>query len=667
MRALLGTFAWSVAAVVSTMSTVAYADLRVAPWIGSHMVVQEGRAVRLSGTDTPGVPIRAALGAGSATTRADSAGHWFVTVPAVPAGGPYVLRIEGSNRVTFSDVWSGEVWIASGQSNMELSLSRSRSGKDASADGCPGLRLFTVAHKTAQAPADGVEGNWETCAPAAADGFSAVAFYFGRELHRALGVPVGIIQTTWGGTTAEAWTPREALLAEPSLKPMVDAVDQARSDPNRQAELARKLAEWESKNFYKDTGNAGEAMGFARPGGGGPGWSNMDLPQFWENAGLLIDGAVWFRREVVLPPEWAGRDLALSLGAIDDFDVTYWNGERVGSIGAETPQYWEAPRRYTVPGRLAKAGRNFIAVRVFDHAGSGGFAGTRAQMSVGLAPDGEPKLSLVGPWSYKVERRLDPASVDYASRPDMMGPDQPTSPSVLWNAMVAPIAGLPIAGTIWYQGESNAGRAAQYRTLFPTMIRAWRAAWHDPTLPFLFVQLPNYESPGAHAVLGEGSWADLRESQAAALREPKTAMAVTTDVGESNNLHPTNKEEVGRRLSLWALRVAYGRDVIASGPVFVAATREGSGMRLRFATGSSGLDTLDAAPPKGFLLAGSDHVWHTADARIDGDSVVVSSGDVANPVAVRYAWANDPQSTLRNQAGLPAAPFRTDSWASTAP
>jgi sialate O-acetylesterase len=657
----------SVGAAILSTAISASADVRVAPWIGNHMVVQEGRPVRLSGTDSPGVPIRAALGAGSATTRTDSAGHWFVSVPAVPAGGPYTLRIDGSNRVTFSDVWSGEVWIASGQSNMELSLARSRGGKDASADGCPGLRLFTVAHKIAQAPADTVEGQWETCDAASADAFAAVAFYFGRDLHRALGVPIGIIQTTWGGTPAESWTPREALLAEPSLKPMVDALDQARRDPNRQSDVARKLAEWEAKNFYKDTGNAGEGMGYARAGGGGNGWSSMDLPELWESAGLNIDGAVWFRREVVVPPEWAGRDLALSLGPVDDFDVTYWNGERVGTTGSETPQYWEVPRRYTVPGRLAKAGRNFVAVRVFDHAGSGGFAGTRAQMSVGLAPDGEPKVSLAGPWSYKIERRLEPVVVDYASRPDAMGPDQPQSPSVLWNAMVAPLAGLPAAGAIWYQGESNAGRAAQYRTLFPTMIRAWRAAWHDPTLPFLFVQLPNWEASVPRPPLGEGSWADLREAQAAALHEPKTAMAVTTDVGESNNLHPTNKAEVGRRLSLWALRVVYGKDVIASGPSFVSATREGASMRVRFAPASSGLDTLDAGPPKGFLIAGADRVWHTADARIEGDAVIVSSGDVPNPVAVRYAWANDPQATLRNQAGLPAAPFRTDTWPSATP
>jgi sialate O-acetylesterase len=647
----------------------AYADLRVPSFVGDHMVVQEGRAVRLAGTDAPGTPIRATLGTGQAATRADGAGHWALSLPSVAAGGPFTLTIEGSNRLTFIDIWSGEVWVASGQSNMELALTRSRGGMEASADGCPGLRLFLVQQKTAAAPQPDVHGSWRACEPATADGFSAVAFYFGRQIHRALGVPVGIIQATWGGTPAEAWTPRAALIAEPLLKPAVDAMDLATHDPTRRAELVRKLADWEAKNFQRDTGNRGEALGFARSGGGGDGWSNMDLPQVWENAGLLIDGAVWFRREVVLPPEWAGRDLALSLGAIDDFDVTYWNGERIGATGAETPEYWSAPRNYTIAGHLAKAGRNFIAVRVFDHYGSGGFAGTRAQMTVGPARRGDATaVSLAGTWSYKIERRLEPAVADFSTRPPIFGPDEPTSPSVLWNAMVAPIAGLPVAGVIWYQGENNVGRAGQYLTLFPTMIRAWRAAWLDPALPFLFVQLPNYDVPGASSPLGQSSWAELREAQATALGVPKTAMAVTLDIGEAANLHPVNKEEVGRRLALWALRVAYGRDVIASGPSFVSATREGaSALRLRFDPASSGLDTADGAPPKGFIVAGDDRAFHRAVARVDGNSVIVSSPDVANPVAVRYGWGNNPEATLRNQAGLPAAPFRTDAWSTSAP
>jgi sialate O-acetylesterase len=661
-----------VAAMVGAPAA-AHAELKVPAWVGAHMVVQQGRPVPLAGTAAPGETVRATLGAAAASTKAGADGRWRLVLPAVPAGGPLTLTIAAASAtLRFDDVRSGEVWLASGQSNMELPLNRSRGGGDATAEGCAGLRLFVVSHAGAAAPASQVDGRWEVCDATNAAAFSAVAFHFGREIHRALGVPVGLVEAAWGGTPAEAWTPRPALAAEPTLLPMLEETDAATRDPARRAAVARALADWEAKSFHQDTGNRGEALGYARPDGGGHGWTKMTIPQVWENAGLAIDGAVWFRREVVLPADWRGQDLALSLGAIDDFDVTYWNGERVGATGTETPQYWSVPRNYKVPGRLVKPGRNLIAVRVFDHYGNGGFAGTAAQMTVvPLAAAADPAIvspvSLAGSWSYKIERRLKPAVVDFSTRPVVAGPDEPTTPTVLWNGMVAPLAGLPLAGVIWYQGESNVGRARQYRTLFPVMIRAWRTAWGDPALPFLFVQLPNYDEPGPRRTLGDSNWAELREAQVAALALPRTAMAVTLDVGEGGDLHPRNKQEVGRRLALSALKVAYGRSAIASGPTFVSAAREGRAMRVRFGALAGGLDTADGASPRGFMLAGADRVWHpAATTRIDGDTVVVSSPDVPEPIAVRYGWGNDPPNTLRNQADLPAAPFRTDDWPAVA-
>ena len=480
------------------------AETRVSGLVGDHMIVQRGRPVRLTGTDVPGQMVRATLAGRSASVKTDAAGRWVVALPALDAGGPFELSIEGSHALAFADVWSGEVWLASGQSNMELPLTRTFGGDQAAAGGCPGIRFFTVPQKTAAAPRTDSDGKWQVCDPALAAGFSAVAFHFGRDIHRALGVPVGLVQAAWGGTPAEAWTPREALVADPSLKPLVDLLDAALHDPQRRAELARALAAWEAKNFHQDTGNRGERLGFAR--GAGAGWAKMEIPQVWENAGLAIDGAVWFRREVTLPESWAGRDLALSLGPLDDFDVTYWNGERIGATGAETPLYYAAPRHYTVPAKLAKAGRNVVAVRVFDHFGSGGFAGTPAQLSVGPADASAAPLPLAGPWLYKIERRLPPAKADWASRPTALGADDPQSATVLWNGMLAPLAaGAPtFAGIIWYQGESNVGRAAQYRTLFPTMIRAWRAALREPALTFLYVQLPNFDDPIAKGAPGRG-------------------------------------------------------------------------------------------------------------------------------------------------------------------
>jgi sialate O-acetylesterase len=641
----------------------AHAETAVSSLVGDHMVVQRGRPVRLAGTDAPGEAIRATLAGRTASAKTGADGRWTVALPALEAGGPFELTVEGSRTLTFSDVWSGEVWLASGQSNMELPLARSLGADDAVAGGCSGLHLFTVAQKTSAAPRSDVEGKWQRCDPTLAAGFSAVAYHFGRQIHRALGVPVGLIQAAWGGTPAEAWTPREALTADPTLKPLCDVLDAVEHDPQRRADLAKALAAWEAKNFHQDTGNRGERMGYAKGGGGG--WTKMEVPQVWENTGLNIDGAVWFRREVTVPDAWAGRALALSLGAIDDFDVTYWNGDRIGATGAETPQYYAAPRHYAVPGRLVKAGRNVLAVRVFDHYGSGGFAGTSAQLSVGPTEPGETPLPLAGSWQYKIERRLPPAKADWSTRPTALGADDPQSATVLWNGMLAPLtapAPLPLAGVIWYQGESNVGRAAQYRTLFPTMIRAWRAAFRAPALPFLYVQLPNFDDPLAKSPLGEGGWADLREAQAAALREPKTAMAVTLDIGEGTNLHPREKHEVGRRLALQALRLVYGRELLAAGPTFLSAARAGAAIRVRFAAASGGLETSDGAPPHGFLIAGADRAWHEAAARIDRDAVVVSSPAVSAPIAVRYGWGNDPPNTLRNGADLPAAPFRTDDW-----
>jgi sialate O-acetylesterase len=486
-----------------------------------------------------------------------------------------------------------------------------------------------------------------------------------------------------GGTPAEAWTPREALRADATLAPMVEALDQALNDKALHEELAKKLAAWEAKNFHQDQANRGEKLGWARAGGGK--WETMAIPQLWEAAGQNVDGAIWFRREVTLPEAWGGAELTLSLGAIDDFDVTYWNGERVGATGADTPQYWSAPRKYQVPGRLVKVGRNVLAVRVFDHFGGGGFAGTPAQMNVrrtaapatGTAAPApaepatattnavEAPLPLAGNWSYKIERKLKPALADWNTRPKLLGADDPSSPTVLWNAMVAPFAGLPIAGVIWYQGESNVAKASQYRTLFPALIRGWRAAWNEPKLPFLFVQLPNFEGPagGAKPPLGESPWAELREAQALALREPRTAMAVTLDIGEAKDIHPREKQEVGRRLALAALKVVYGRDVLAYGPTFAAAVRDGAAIKVRFTNVAGGLTTSDGRPPKGFMVAGVDRIWRAAEARIEGGNVVVSNGEVAEPIAVRYGWGDDPAATLRNQADLPAAPFRSDDWA----
>ncbi len=640
-------------ALLASAATSARAEVKVGALVGDHMVVQQRKPIRLYGTAAPGETVRASLDRASGNTKADAAGRWELTLPALPAGGPYTLAI---GALRFSDVWSGEVWVASGQSNMEFQLAQSTGVAAALAEGCPRLRLFTVAKTTALEPAADVTGAWQACTAETAVAFSAVAFHAGQELQRALGVTVGLVHASWGGTPAEAWTPRAALTRDAALAPMVEEFDRVRADPALRAEVARKTAEWEAKNFYEDMGVAPEAQGWAALDADDAGWATMELPQRWENAGLKIDGAVWFRRTIDVPAGWKGRDLALGLGPVDDFDTTYWNGERVGATGNETPQYWSAPRHYVVPGRLVAAGRNVVAVRVFDHYGDGGFVGVAPQMT--LAPAGAAPTSLAGPWRYKVERGLTPAVADFASRPQIMDADNPRSPTVLWNGMIAALTRYPVAGALWYQGEDNASRAYQYRVLFPAMIGAWREAWREPELPFFFVQLPNFMA--APVAPGDSEWAELREAQAMALRLPRTGMAVTLDLGDPDDIHPRNKRDVGVRLARRVLAASYGRGVEAAGPTFRRMAREGAALRVAFDGGP--LATSDGAPPRGFAIAGEDRRWRWAEARIDGDSVVVSAAEVPAPVAVRYAWADNPPNTLRNRAGLPAAPFRTDDW-----
>jgi sialate O-acetylesterase len=300
-----------------------------------------------------------------------------------------------------------------------------------------------------------------------------------------------------------------------------------------------------------------------------------------------------------------------------------------------------------------------IAVRVFDSAGEGGFGGG-GKMTLGPAGTKPTDLMpLAGQWSYKVESGLEPKHPDWGSRPEPPGPNNQNSPSVLYNAMIAPLVPFAIRGAIWYQGEANAGRAYQYRTLFPTMIRNWRKAWGEGEFPFYFVQLANWQPLKPEP--GESEWAELREAQMMTLREPQTGMAVIIDIGDTNDIHPRNKLDVGHRLAAWALANTYGEKVETSGPLYKSFAVEGDKIRVRF-THAVGLKTADGGPLKGFAIAGEDHKFVWAEARIEGNDVVVWNKDVTKPVAVRYAWADNPICNLYNKAGLPASPFRTDTW-----
>ncbi len=636
------------------------AEVRLPAIISDNMVLQQGVKVRIWGNANPGESIIVTFRNKSSNAVADAKGNWQVWLDPLKAGGPSELLVKGDNLLTIKNVLVGDVWVCSGQSNMEWPLSNTIGGAEAvSQANFPEIRLFTVEHHTSPAPLTDLQGRWVVTTPTEAGQFSAVGYFFGRELYQHLKVPVGLINTSWGGTPAEAWTSHETLLSVPELKPILERYEiSLKSLPEAKEAYAKALAQWEEKNLYLDTENKGETLGYADPDFATKDWAQMDLPKQLETAGLLIDGAVWFRKVVELPEAWAGKDLVLNLTAIDDHDVTYFNGKKVGSIGRETPNSYMVPRKYVVPGSLVRGGRNVIAVRVFDSAGEGGF-GRGGTMTVGPEGVAESQLvSLRGNWDYKVELGLEPKHPDWGSRPEAVGAGNQNSPTVLYNAMIAPLIPFAIKGAIWYQGESNAGRAYQYRTLFPTMIRNWRTAWgHE--FPFYFVQLANWHASKAEP--DESDWAELREAQTMTLREPQTGMAVTIDIGDENDIHPRNKLDVGHRLAAWALADTYGRKVIQSGPLFERFSVDGDKVKIRFKYGA-GLKSIDGGPIKGFAIAGEDRRFVWADARIEGDSVIVSSAKVSKPVAVRYGWADNPIANLYNKAGLPASPFRTDDW-----
>ena len=645
------------------------------------LVIQQGIPAPVWGWSLPNHHIRVAVGGFAAETTSDSKGRWMVKLPALRAVDHLGLRlrmtIEGDQTVTIDDVTVGEVWLCSGQSNMEWPVAQASDAKTEIAQAkLPQIRLFSVGHAIAGSPADDVlaDAGWQRCSPATVAGFSAVAYAFGRELHTAQQIPIGLIHASWGGTMAEAWTSRAALASEPILRPILDRDAATPNLPAPDSPAYRKsLAAWEAKAFHRDPGNKGVKMGWAKRDFADAKWPTMDLPRAWESTGLDIDGAVWFRRTVAVPPSWKGKALELSLGPIDDFDTTYVNGVEVGATGAETPEAHTVPRIYQVPGKLVKAGELVIAVRVFDRFGQGGLVGSPAQMTLKPAtpakngkkpvaqkpaakkPAGKP-LSLAGDWRFQIELKLEPKR---GLPPMPQHNASPHRPAVLNNAMIQPLVPFALRGALWYQGESNAERAEQYRILLPSLIRDWRLGWGQGEFPFGIVQLAGWRAHQSEPAASD--WAELRDAQDLAARQPNVGLATAIDLGDAQDIHPTNKREVGRRLALWARAKVYNERLPWSGPRFATMAAESGAIRLRF-DHADGLATRDGKPPTAFAIAGVDRRFVWATARIDGNSVVLTSPLIAAPVAARYAWGDNPDLNLVNGAALPALPFRTDEW-----
>jgi sialate O-acetylesterase len=629
-----------------------------------HMVLNSGKEHSIWGWDRPGQRVSAFVEEGAprgepVSTTAAADGSFQLALPGLPVGGPYSLRVSGSSEVQLSDVLVGEVWLASGQSNMEWPVAASADAdREIAAANHPRLRMLKVTPTAARSPADRVGGQWRVATPADIGRFSAVGYFFARALQERLGVPIGIIDATWGGTPIHSWTSVEALRATmPDVDARLETLSaEAHKLPALREEYAKVLTAWERATFPADPGNVGLGLGYTELSFDDSSWGNMDLPRFWQELGMLHNGVVWFRKTIELPEALRGQELMLQLGAVDDFDHTYVNGEPVGSHPAGTPGAFQIIRRYPIPAQLTREGRLAIAVRVFDHFGQGGFAGPSSEMFLEARAGGGERLPLSGTWRYSVEHAIPLVPNDvwktYPAPPELLSDHM--QPAALHNGMLAPLLPFGVRGFLWYQGEEDVTRHSLYRARQISLIRDLRTRFGQGTLPFYFVQLASFRDTA--------DWPYLREAQAETLSEPETGMATALDIGDSTNIHPSNKQEAGRRLAAIALRRSYGcQDVIDRGPTLERFAIDGGQVSVYFKE-AEGLRVRGGGPLLGFELAGADRVYHAAQGSLDQGTVRLSSAPVPRPVAVRYAWADDPKANLENASGLPALPFRSDSW-----
>jgi sialate O-acetylesterase len=629
------------------LSVSASAQLRLPRLISDGMVLQRNSGVKIWGWTGENKEVSLRFLDSTYSTVAEKNGAWSLVLSGQQPGGPYEMRIESGNVITLSDIMIGDVWVCSGQSNMELSMRRVSPiyGKEIAGSDNPSIRLFSVPQRyDFTAPqVDLPSGSWRRANPENVLEFSAVAYFFAQQLHDKHKVPIGLINASLGGSPAESWMSEEALKDFP-----VHSQEAQRFKDStliRQIEQAdnERIQAWYRALRDRDEGHKAPNASWYSPDANISGWDVVNIPGYWSETDLgPVNGVVWFRRTFDVPSLIAGKQAKLVLGRIVDADSVFINGVFVGTTSYQYP-----PRRYEISPTVLKEGENVIVVRVINSSGRGGFVHDKPYEIAA----GSVTIDLKGPWQYRLGATMEPLASQTFIRWKPLG---------LYNAMLAPLLNTRIKGVIWYQGESNAARPLEYRDLFPSLIRNWRNDWQQGDFPFLFVQLPNFME--SKNLPGESNWALLRESQMKALSLPKTGMAVAIDIGEWNDIHPLNKKEVGRRLALVAHRVAYGDgSMISSGPMYDSMRIEGDRIILTFSDIGSGLVVNGGGDLRQFSIAGKDKQFVWANAQIRGNEVVVWSEAIANPVAVRYAWADNPEgANLYNREGLPASPFRTD-------
>jgi sialate O-acetylesterase len=647
------------AATLALLGSVAHADVTLPKLVSDGMVLQQNKPVRVWGTASPGEVVTVIVHGESATGTAGPDGHWEAMLAPQKAGGPYVMIVKGNNTLTINDVLFGEVWVCSGQSNMEWPLAASfESGNDISSASDSQLRMFTVAKATSGEPLSDVSGAWEAASPKTAGHFSAVGYYFAKKMRKELNVPVGVIHTSWGGTRIEAWTSPEINL---KLGVGPNEFAQPTRDPKTKLRLEKLAKRWKDAGSPggagTDSGRTAATKDWESQSFDDSTWDSVKVPGEWDTLGNptleFIDGVVWFRKTITVPAAMVGKEVTLSLGAIDDTDTAYINGIKVGEMDASVPNVWMAPRNYTVPAGVLKPGKNLIAVRIFDGQGGGGFTSKPEELKLG-------NLSLAGNWKFSGERIV-PAS------PSTLTGGNPNAASALYHAMLVPVANYTVSGALWYQGESNTGNPKKYRDQMPAMIEDWRRVFQNPELAFYQSQL----APFGNGNRNNLEYAELREAQTLAGKKLKNVgAAVITDIGNETDIHPTKKGPVGERLALLALRDVYKKKIIAQGPTYKKAQFKGNKALVAFDNIGSGLsikggsiseNAVSETQLLGFELAGADGKFYPAEAKISGkNQVEVVCAQVAEARAVRYAFRNFPIANFGNQNNLPAEPFRSD-------
>ncbi|MET3535745.1 sialate O-acetylesterase [Chryseobacterium limigenitum] len=614
------------------------AKIQLPALVSDGMVLQRGQKIKIWGQADSGEKVEVNFQNKKYNTVADNSGSWKITLPEMKSGGPFTMTI---NEIILKNILIGDVYLCSGQSNMELPMRRVKTlyPQELQNADTENIRFFTVPQKynfkIAQENLDG--GVWQETTPQNIQNFSAVAYFFAKEMYQYNKVPVGIINSSLGGSPIQAWMDESSLKKYPEY--IIEAQKWRNDELISQTESSEKAL---SKAWYAELDNldAGIKNHWEKFDLNDFDWKKMNVPGSWEDIEKPFDGSIWFRKEIFLPKGAEKNTAFLNLGRIKDADVTYINGKKVGNVTYEYP-----PRWYDIPAGVLKEGKNIIAVRITNGSGKGEFIKDKDYF---LQIRSE-KIDLKGEWKYKIGAIM--------NRP---APGQTFirwKPTGLYNAMLNPLIQYPIKAVLWYQGESNTAKPLEYQDLLSTMIVDWRNKWNQKSLPFFIVQLANFMETKSEPA--ESNWAELRELQRKVSQTiPNTGLAVTIDIGEWNDIHPLNKKEVGKRLSLQAEKILFDKNIIAEGPVYQSIKIEGNKIILSFKKETDNFSSVSEL--KGFAIKEKEGIFKWAKAKMEGNKIIVWNDEIKNPIAVRYAWADNPEGNLKNKNGLPASPFSTE-------